>query len=68
VTNPPYENHTRTVAISMDAEEKTGMTVAELQHFIDECFKSGVPADQPVKIKTGWRQQILSITSGRTPG
>ena len=39
------------------ADKKAGMTVSEVQAFVDQCMRAGLPLTTPVKTALGWKQQ-----------
>lgn len=54
--------------VSMAApDRKGGMTLVQLQAFLDRCHAAQIDPDRPVKIRIGWRQQLQRITTDDTP-
>lgn len=44
-------------------DKKAGMTLLELQEFVNEAIQANVDPLKPVKITIGFRSQIQSITA-----
>lgn len=42
-------------------DKKRGMTVDEIRRFLMEVGNCGLEGDTPVKVTTGWRQQITHL-------
>ena len=50
------------VTITYEANDKRqGMTLGELQAFLAEAQRAGLPTTSPVKVTTGWRSQIATL-------
>lgn len=49
------------------ADRQTGMTLQELQQFVDHCYRLDMPVTTPVKARVGWKGQ-LTVLTGTTAG
>lgn len=48
--------------VTAEAKDKaSGLTVAELAAFCQEVMRSDLDADQPVWVRTGWRNQVQEL-------
>lgn len=45
------------------ADRKAGMVLDEIDSFVQACRLAGMAGDEPVKVGTGWRQQIQTLTA-----
>lgn len=54
------------IQVTNAAQTKAGMTIADLVQFVQDCERMGLDPRTVVKIRTGWKQQILRIRGGGT--
>lgn len=45
-------------------DKKTGMTVGDLWAFSQDALNLGIDPREPIKVTTGWRQQIIKLEAG----
>lgn len=51
------------VEITRRSAEKSGLTLAELNQFIQECDQAGLDPRAVVKVTTGWKQQLITVSA-----
>lgn len=51
--------HKKVIAEAKD--KAAGMTVGEVAAFCQEVMRSDLDADQPVWVRTGWRNQVQEL-------
>jgi hypothetical protein len=49
------------IAVHMAAEEKDGLTLAELRLFVEQCNSAGVRDDARITGLVNWRQRLREI-------
>jgi hypothetical protein len=45
-------------------DKKVGMTVGDLWAFAQDALNLGIDPREPIKVTTGWRQQIWKLEAG----
>jgi hypothetical protein len=45
-------------------DKKVGMTVGDLWAFTQDALNLGIDPREPIKVTTGWRQQIWKLEAG----
>lgn len=48
-------------------DKKTGMTVGDIWAFTQDALNLNIDPRAPIKVTTGWRQQIWRLEAGGTP-
>lgn len=71
---PPYLRPVpadTTISVGLDTantgsnwDRNTGLTLDELAEFVDTARNLNVPGDQVIRVRVGWRAQILRIHTG----
>lgn len=51
------------IEITRKAESRTGMTLGEVNQFIQECDAAGIDPRAGIKVTTGWKQQIMVLAA-----
>lgn len=54
------------VEVTNVAQTKDGMTLGDMMQFIQEADRIGIDPRTVLKIRTGWRSQIMRIRAGGT--
>ena len=52
------------IMITRRSADKSGLTLAELNQFIQECDSAGLDPRAVVKVTTGWKQQLITVSAG----
>lgn len=51
---------THTIEAQAD-DRKNGMTIDEIVQFVNAATQAGIPGDSPIRVTTGWANQIQKI-------
>lgn len=51
------------IEVTHKASSRAGLSLADMNQFVQECEKSGIDPRSTLKVTVGWKQQLLSVAA-----